>query len=171
MLLRLLFPYFLLFIIVMGYLYLRRSRLGPVLLKIKRVMFSRFNNDSFILIFLLAGVSYLLIRYELQNMPLDEQLPLGPYTFVLFYGVLLLVVIAREIEMPALREKGISTARGFWSWSEIDSFRWSKDVLTINLNRGKRKRSESWQIVPGAKKEIEQVLKQKVTRKSARSKK
>jgi len=171
MLLRLIFPYFLLFIIVMGYLYIRRNRLGPVLLKIKRELFSRYNVDSFILIILLAGVSYLLIRYELQNLTLDDQLPLGPYTYVLFYGVLLLVVIAREIEAPALREKGISTSRGFWTWSEVDSFRWSKDVLTINLNRGKRKRSESWQTVPGSKKEIEQILKQKVAKKSARSKK
>jgi hypothetical protein len=171
MLLRLLFPYVILFLIVAGYLYFRRARLGPVLLKVRRILLSQYNADSFILVLILAGVSYLLLRYELQNQLPDDQMPLGPYTFVFFYGVLLLIVIAREIEMPSLRENGISTPRGFWVWSEVDSFRWSKDVLTINLKRGKRKRSESWQIAPGAKKEIEQILKQKIERKTARSKK
>ena len=171
MLLRLVFPYFILFMIVLVYLYVRHYKLGPVRLKVNRVFLSRFSADSLLLVLILVGASYLLMRFELQNQLPDDPLPLGPYTYVFFYAALLLVVIAREVERPALREKGISTSRGFWAWSEVDSFRWTKDVLTISFARGKRKRAESWQIVPGSKKEIEQVLKQNVIKKQARSKK
>lgn len=171
MLLRLLFPYVVLSLIVLAYIYYRHLKLGPVILKIRRVLFSRFIADSLLLIVILAVASYLLMRYELRLETSAGQLPLGPYTYVMFYGALLLVVIAREFERPALREKGVSTARGFWRWAEVVSYRWTKDVLTLTYARGKRKRSESWQIVPGAKKELEQVLKQNITKKSNRSKK
>ncbi|MBM4235056.1 MAG: hypothetical protein FJ152_01110 [Firmicutes bacterium] len=171
MLLRLVFPYFILFMIVIGYLYYRHQKLGPVLLKINRALFSRFNSDSLFLILILAGTSYLLMRFELRNQFPDDPMLLGPYTYVFFYGALLLVVIAREIEQPSFREKGIATARGFWAWTEVETYRWTKDVLTITFLRGKRKRAESWQLVPGSKKEIEQVLKQKVEKNQARKKK
>jgi hypothetical protein len=171
MLLRLVFPYLILFIIVIGYMYFRHNKLGPTLLKLNRVFLSRFSADSLLLVLILAGASYLLMRFELQNQLPDDPMPLGPYTYVFFYAALLLVVIAREVERPALREKGISTSRGFWGWNEVESFRWTKDVLTITFVRGKRKRSESWQIAPGSKKEIDQVLKEKVTKKQGRSKK
>jgi len=171
MLLRFVFPYFILFLIVVGYLYYRHQKLGQVLLKLNRVFFSRFSADSLFLILILAGTSYLLMRFELQNQIPEDPMLLGPYTYLFFYGVLLLVVIAREIERPSFREKGVSTARGFWAWSEVDSYRWTKDVLTINFMRGKRKRAESWQIVPGSKKDIEQILKQKIEKKQSRKKK
>lgn len=171
MLLRLVFPYFILFMIVIGYLYYRRQKLGPVLLKLNRMLLSRFTADSLFLILILAGTSYLLMRFELRNQFPDDPMLLGPYTYVIFYGALLLVVIAREIERPSFREKGISTARGFWAWPEVETYRWTKDVLTISFLRGKRKRSESWQIVPGSKKDIDLVLKQKVEKKQARKKK
>jgi hypothetical protein len=170
-LLRLVFPYFILFMIVIGYLYFRHRKLGPVVLKLNRVLISRFSADSLFLILILAGTSYLLMRFELRNQFPDDPMLLGPYTYVFFYGALLLVVIAREIERPSFREHGISTSRGFWAWSEVDTFRWTKDVLTINFIRGKRKRSESWQMVPGSKKEVEQVLKQRIEKKQTRKKK
>ena len=171
MLLRFVFPYFILFLIVIGYLYYRHQKLGPVLLKLNRVLFSRFNADSLFLILILAGTSFLLMRFELRNQFPDDPMLLGPYTYVFFYGALLLVVLAREIERPSFREKGISTARGFWAWPEVETYRWTKDVLTITFLRGKRKRAESWQLVPGSKKEIEQVLKQKVEKNQDRKKK
>jgi hypothetical protein len=173
LLFRLLFPYFILLIIVVGYIYARQMKLGPVLLKVDRVLFSRYSNDSFFLIIVIAAASYFLIRFELQNTAaLDETMvPLGPLTYVFFYGALLLAVIAREVEQPAFREKGISSSRGFWLWDEVDSFRWSKDVITINIARGKKKRVEVWKVNPSSKKEIDQMLKKMVPRRSGRSKK
>ncbi len=170
--LRFIFPYLMLAIITATYLYIRYSKLGPVLMKVNRSMFSRFNSDSFILIIIIAAVSYFLGRYELQTLTSPEgSYFLGPYTYVFFYGALLIIVILREFERPALREKGISTPRGFWKWSEVDSYRWSKNVLTINISRGSKKRMEAWQLEPEDKKEIEAVLKSKIKKKSKQSKK
>lgn len=170
--LRLLFPYILLVIIIITYLYIRHNKLGPVLVKIRRKLFSSYNSDSLVLIVVITAVSYFLGRYELQSLAAaEETLYLGPFTYVYFYGALLLVVIMREAESPALREKGISTPRGFWKWSEVDSYRWSKNVLSININRGKKKRVEAWQMEPGDKKEIELILKSNVTRRSKQAKK
>lgn len=172
MYIRLLFPYVLLMLIVLGYLYYRYYKLGPTLLKVDRILFSRYNNDSLMLIIILAATSYFLMRFDLQNISsMEETLPLGPYTYVYFYGALMLVVIAREAERPAIRDKGISTPRGFWIWSEIESFRWSKDVLTISINRGKRKRIETWQVKESAKKEVDQMLKKMVPKRSGKGRK
>lgn len=160
---RLLFPYLILLLIITGYIYFRHHKLGPVILKVNRRLLTRYNSDSFFLILILAAASYFLARYELINTPVAEDTTvLGPYTYMIFYGALLLAVICREVEKPALREKGISSPRGFWLWPEIDSFRWSKNVLTINVTRGSRKRTEIWQVEPSAKKATDQVLKKMV---------
>ncbi len=172
MIFRLLFPYFFLLLIVLVYLYFRHLKLGPVLLKVDRYFFSRHNGDSIFLIIIIAVISFFLARYEIINsLPADETLILGPFTYIIFYGVLLLVVISREVEKPTLREKGISSSRGFWLWAEIESFRWSKNILTINFAKGKRKRAEAWRVSPPAKKEIDQVLKKMTPKRSGRSKK
>ncbi len=172
MILRLLFPYILLMAIVLAYLYFRRSQLGPVVIKVNRALISRYNADSLLLIIVIAAASYFLGRYELQSMPAPDQVMLlGPLTYVYFYGALILVVIAREAERPALREKGISTSRGFWKWDEVETYRWSKEVLTINISRGRKKRAEVWQVNPSDKKEIDQVLKKMMPKRQARSKK
>lgn len=170
--LRFLFPYLMLAVITATYLYVRHSKLGPVIMKVNRSLLSRYNSDSFILIIIIAAVSYFLGRYELQTLTSPEgSYFLGPYTYVFFYGVLFLIVILREFERPALREKGISTPRGFWGWNEVDAYRWSKNVLTINISRGKKKRMEAWQLNPDDKKEIEAVLKTNTKKKSKQSKK
>lgn len=169
---RLLFPYFFLLLIVLIYLYYRYLKLGPALLKVKRILFTRYNTDSLFLVAILAAASYFLGRYELQSMPAPaESLLLGPFTYVFFYGALMLVVIAREAERPALRERGISTSRGFWKWDEVDTYRWSKDVLTVNISRGRKKRAEVWQVNLSDKKEIDQILKKMVQKRPGRSKK
>jgi hypothetical protein len=111
---RLLFPYIFLLIIVLSYIYYRYYKLGPVVLRVERVLFSRYSNDSLMLIIILAAASYFLMRFELQNSTLvEEELVLGPYTYLLFYGALMLAVIAREVEKPALREKGNLFFPGF----------------------------------------------------------
>ncbi|MBW6462792.1 MAG: hypothetical protein ACNA7Z_01270 [Dethiobacteria bacterium] len=172
MYLRLLFPYLLLLFIVIGYVYYRYYKLGPILLKVDRVLLSRYNNDSLMLIVILAAASYFLMRFDLQNISaVEDVLLLGPYTYVYFYGALMVAVIAREVEKPAIREKGISTPRGFWKWSEVESFRWSKDVLTITIDRGKRKRMEAWQVKADAKKELDQMMKKMVPKRSGKGKK
>ncbi len=170
--LRFLFPYLMLAVITATYLYIRYSKLGPVMMKVNRSLLSRYNSDSFILIIIIMAVSYFLGRYELQTLTSPEgSYFLGLYTYVFFYGVLFLIVILREFERPALRERGISTPRGFWKWSEVDAYRWSKNVLTINISRGNKKRMEVWQLEPDEKKEIEAVLKSNIKKKSKQSKK
>lgn len=160
MLFRLLFPYIVLLGIVVYYVYSRYRKLGPTLLKMDRKLLSRHNADSLILIIIIGAASYMLARYEIvSTLPAEDQLPLGPFAYIIFYGVLMLIVISREIERPALREKGISSSRGFWYWHEVESFRWSKNILTLNLSRGKRRRVEIWDVKPQAIKEIDLLLK------------
>ncbi len=172
MVFRLLFPYFILLLIVAGYIYFRHHKLGPVILKINRRLLTRYNTDSFFLILAIAAASYFLARYELANTPVTEDTTVfGPYAYIVFYGALLLAVICREVERPALREKGISSPRGFWLWPEVDSFRWSKNILTTNVSRGRRKRTETWQIEPSAKKATDQVLKKMVPKRTGSSSK
>ena len=172
MLLRLLFPYMLLLLIVLFYIYLRYLKLGPVILKVKRDLFTRYSADSVFLVIILAAASYFLARFELQGIdPTDQDLLFGPLTFVYFYAALIVAVIAREVESPAIREKGISTSRGFWLWKEIDSFRWSKNLLTVTIARGKRKRIEVWPVKPAAKKELDLLLKKMVPKRSKQQKK
>lgn len=172
MIFRLLFPYFFLLLIVLIYLYYRYLKLGPVVLKVKRLLFTQYNIDSFFLIVILFAASYILARYELNNLSVSpEEMLLGPLTYVYFYGALMLVVIAREIERPALRERGISTSRGFWRWEEVDTYRWSKEVLTVSISRGRKKRTEVWKINQSDKKEIDRVLKKMVQKRPGRSKK
>ncbi len=172
MIVRLLFPYLLLALIVAGYLYMRHRQLGTVLLRVNRVLFSRYNTDSFLLIAVITAASYFLSRFELQNVQETAAASgLGPYTFIYFYGALILTVAAREFERPALREMGVSTPRGFWKWEEVSSYSWSKSTITLNINRGKKKRAEVWQVDAGDKKELEALLKQKVPKRSKRSQK
>lgn len=171
MLIRLIFPYILLFLIVVVYLYVRRLQLGSVLLKVNRVLFSRYNADSFMLIIVITTVSYFLSRLDLQGIPAAvEGMILEPYTYALFYGALVLTVILREIEKPALREKGISTSRGFWKWDDVLSYRWSKNTVTLSISRGKKKRSEVWQVSDADKKELDLLLKKMAPKRTGRSK-
>jgi len=172
LLFRLIFPYIFLLFIVVGYIAFRYYKLGPIIMKVNRRFFSRSNNDSYFLIVVLAAASYFLMRYEIENLPFEaESFILGPYSYAFFYLALMAAVIAREVERPALREKGISTSRGFWQWSEIESYRWSKDILYITISRGKRKKGEQMQINPTAKKELDQVLKKMVPKRSDKGKK
>lgn len=172
MVLRLIFPYIVLILIVAFYIYFRHLKLGPVILKIKRRLLSRYNADSLFLIIVIAAASYFLARYELTNTDTaGDPMLFGPYTYILFYGALLLVVICREVESPAFREKGISSARGFRLWEQIDSYRWSKDLLTLTTQRGKRKRTEIWQVDLSTKKEIDTILKKKLPKRSGPKKK
>ncbi len=158
--------------IVLTYLYIRRRQLGPVVLQVNRALFSRHNADSLFLIIVISAASYFLGRYELQSMTsAAEMMILGPLTYVYFYAALILVVIAREVERPALREGGISTSRGFWKWNEIDSYRWSKDTLTVNFSRGRKKKAETWEVDRSAKKEIDQVFKKMMPGRRGGSKK
>jgi len=168
--LQILIPYLILAAVIFGYLYYRHRKLGPVLHRVDRTLFERHNLDSLVLIIILAAASYFLIRYELNNMyPSEGERPVFVYLNIIFYVVLLLVVVAREAEKPALREKGIATARGLWIWPEVTSYRWSGRRLIININRGKKTRSEIWSVDPVEKKKIEPILKDKCPRRSKRS--
>lgn len=172
MVFRFLFPYLFLLVIILCYLFYRRMKLGLVLLKVDRALFTRYNNDSLLLIVIITVASYFLMRYELQSgISSPETLILGPYTYAFFYIALIAAVIAREVEQPALREKGISSSRGFWFWREVESVRWTKNVVTLGINRGGKKRSEIWEISPAKKKELDLILKKMVSRPSGNRKK
>ena len=172
MIFRLLFPYVFLLLVVVCYLAFRQYKLGPVIMKIERNYFSRTNTDSFLLIVVLAVASYFLMRYEIKSLPAEaKNFLFGPVTFALFYPVLLAAVIAREVESPQIRKKGLATARGFWLWKEVQSFRFSRDVLYLNLFRGKRQRDEEIQIKAGTKKELNRVLKEMMPKRSGKGKK
>lgn len=172
MLLRLLLPYFMLAVFVLGYLVFRQFKLGSVVVKIERQFLSNTNNDSLILILILAAASYFLMRYELNNLPFDaEGFLFGPYTFAIFYLVLLAAVVAREVERPQVREKGLATSRGFWLWSEVESFRWSKDILNITISKGKRKREEMMQVDTAQKRELTRLLKEMIPKRAGKGKK
>ncbi len=160
MIIRLIFPYVLLALVILGYIYIRRRQLGPVLLKVNRILFSRYNTDSFLLIILIVLGSYFLSRLDPYDVNVaDDVLVLGPYTYLFFYAALIMTVIGREVEKPALREKGISTPRGFWKWDEVSSYRWSKNTVTISMKRGRKKRLEVWEVNAKDKKEIDALLK------------
>lgn len=172
MVFRFLFPYLFLLVIILCYLFYRSVKLGIVLLKVDRALFTRYNNDSLLLIVIITVASYFLMRYELQSgLNSPETLILGPYTYAFFYIALIGAVIAREVEQPALREKGIASSRGFWLWREVESVRWTKNVVTLSINRGGKKRAEIWEISPAKKKELDLILKKMVTRPSGKSKK
>ncbi len=171
MIIRLLFPYILLMLIVFGYMYIRRLQLGAVLFKVNRILISRYNADSLVLILIITAASYFLSRFDMQNAVLAETALLGSYAYVYFYAALVLVVVVREVERPALREKGISTPRGFWKWEEVASYRWSKQTLSLSINRNNRKRSENWQFDKVDKKELDAILKAKIPKQNKRLKK
>ena len=172
MVFRLLFPYLFLAVIILCYLFYRRMKLGVVLLKVDRVLFARYNNDSLLLIIIITVASYFLMRYELRSgLNSPETLILGPYTYAFFYIALIAAVIVREVEQPTLREKGIASSRGFWLWREIEAVRWAKNVMTLNISRGGKKRAEIWEINPAKKKELDLILKKMVTKPSGKSKK
>ncbi|MDY6827613.1 MAG: hypothetical protein SVV67_10705 [Bacillota bacterium] len=172
MILQLLIPYFILAVVISGYLYYRYFKLGPVLHRVDRALFVRHNLDSLVLIVILAAASYFLIRFELNNIKVvEEELPFPVHFNVFFYIVLLMAVVAREVEKPTLREKGIASARGLWNWTEIGSYRWSGRELIINIKRGSKIRSEIWSVNPVERKNIDRILKDKCPRRSRRSQK
>jgi len=170
--LRLIFPYILLAAIICGYIYIRYKKLGPIKLKVNRVLFSRYNLDSLLLIIIIAVASYFLSGLDLQNIPAaQETMVFGRFTYAYFYLVLVLTVIIREVEKPAIREKGISTPRGFYTWDEIKSYQWAKSTMKIFIERNNKKRNEIWEIEPSSKTKLEQILKDKVRKSSKKKKK
>ncbi len=172
MILQLLIPYFILAAVIFGYIYYRYLKLGPVLYRVNRALFVKQNFDSLVLIIILAVASYFLIRYELNNIKVvEEELPFSFYFNMIFYIVLLIAVVAREVEKPTLREKGIASSRGLWNWQEIGSYRWSGRNLIVNIKRGNKTRSEIWLVGPIEKKNIALILKDKCPLRSKRSRK
>lgn len=172
MLLRFIFPYILLALIIIVYICFRHRKLGPIIMRVNRVLFSRYNLDSLLLIIIFIVVSYFLSGLELQTVPADRETSVfGQYTQAYFYIVLILCVIAREVEKPAIREKGISTPRGFYRWSEVSSFQWTKNTVNIVTERNNKKRSETWEVETSDKKKLDQTLKDNVRKSSKRLKK
>lgn len=161
---RLAIPYVLLGLVVFFYLYYRKSKTGPVILKVRRILFSRVNLDSFITIGLLALVCGFFIRYDLINYAEHTTPAKTAYlNNIVFYCLLFLTFLVKQIENPAIREYGISSARGFWRWEQVTSYRWEKsDVLTFKITGRKKYKAESWHVTPKQKKELTAALKKRI---------
>lgn len=163
-------PYFLLCLAVFAYLFYRRRKLGPVLMKVNRVLLSAHNADSFILIILFVAVSIFLFRLELRE---NAPSPWSPdYMRLLsFYILLLAAFTAREMERPQLRQRGVSSPRGFHRWEQVCSYHWQGQVLTLYTAWGKKTRPEVWLVAsPRARTEINRLLKRHVHRTGGRKK-
>jgi hypothetical protein len=154
-------PYLLLALLVLAYLAYRRRKMGRVVLKVERILFSRASTDVFLSLALFAVVCALFIRYELKQLPgvviLSKTFLLD--TNILFYVVLFLVFALRQTEKPALREHGVSSSRGNWRWERIASYRWAGETVMLQITQGKKARTEIWHIPPRRKKELTAALK------------
>lgn len=159
--LRMAIPYLLLGLIVLAYLAYRRKKMGRVVLKVERILFSRASADVFLSLALFAVVCALFIRFELKQFAgaqfLSKAFLLN--SNIMFYAVLFLVFALRQTEKPALREYGISSPRGNWLWEKIASYRWAGETVVLQITHGKKTRSEIWHIPPPRKKELTAALK------------
>ncbi len=168
--LRLILPYIILFTTMFFYIYFRYRKLGSVIMKFDRVYFCRYNLDSHFLVVIIGVTSFLLARYQLSL--LEEahiRSEIDTISVALFYLVLLMVVVLRELERPSIRQGGISSPRGFWLWSEVKSYSWSKNLLRLNLVRNDKKKAELWLVSPAFKKEINDYLKKMVKHRNDQS--
>lgn len=159
LLLRLALPYLLLALAVAGYLIYRARKTGRPILKPRRVLFSRANLDALLVPVLFGVFSVFFIRYDLKRF-LDGIEPDVHLNNIVFYAVLFLTLLAKQLEGPSLRERGISSSRGLWRWEKIDSYRWESDAwLTFRIRHRNRLHRETWHLAPGQKKEINAILK------------
>lgn len=171
-------PFVLLAALIAGYLIYRNRKTGRVTFKIKHVLFNRVNLDLLLSALLVCALCALFFRSDLnklndllaaKNAAADGRWIYG--SRIIFYSVLTAVFLMRQLERPALREKGISSARWFWTWDQVKSYRWNSNLLVFQIGNSKKQVTETWAVVPEQKQELDRLLRQSVRKRGKKSKK
>lgn len=173
-----LLPFLLLVVLIAGYLLYRNRKTGQVTFKVSQVLFNRINLDLLISTLLVCAVCAFFLWSDLKK--LNDLAVAGAAAStdrwiygsrIVFYIFLMIAFLARQLERPALREKGISSARWFWPWEQIKSYRWNGTLLEFQLGNSKKQTAETWAVVPEQKKELDRLLRQKLKKQGKRSNK
>lgn len=161
-------PFLLLAVLAAAYLLYRSSKTGRVTFKIKYVLFNRANLDLLLSILLICALCAFFLWSDLKKFiefagPAAASNSRWIYgSRIVFYVVLVAVFLARQLERPALRERGISSARWFWPWEQIKSYHWSGTVLQFKIGAAKKQITETWAVDPGQKQELDRLLRQNI---------
>ncbi|NLZ31844.1 MAG: hypothetical protein GX890_01960 [Firmicutes bacterium] len=169
-------PYILLAALTAGYLLYRRRRTGRVVLKVRRILFSRANLELLLSAALVCLICALFLWSDLRKLH-EIATAAGAagegrwlyWSRIAFYPLLAVVFTARQLERPALREGGISSPRWFWTWEQIRFYRWRGALLQFHIRTGRREIIESWAVAPDQKEELDRLLKQKTKRMDKKS--
>lgn len=166
------FPYVLLALLTAGYLIYRSHKTGPVTFRVKYILFNRANLDLFLSILLVCALCGLFLWSDFKRFneftDLNSRWVYG--SRMVFYILLVVIFLARQLEPPALREKGISSSRWFWTWDRIKTYRWSGSLLEFQIGNSKRKVSETWAVAPEQKPELDRLLRQRISRSEKKKK-
>lgn len=171
-------PYILLAALITGYLLYRSRKTGQVTFKVKCVLFNRVNLDLLLSIILVCALCAFFMWSDLKKF--NELAFAGAAAAssrwvygsrIVFFVVLSIVFLARQLERPALRERGISSARWFWPWEQIRSFHWNGTVLQFKIGAAKKQVTETWAVVPEQKQELDRLLKLNVKKQGKKNKK
>ncbi len=159
-------PYVLLALLTAGYLIYRSHKTGPVTFRVKYILCNRANLDLFLSVLLVCALCALFVWFDLKKFN-DFSDPTGRLVYgsrIVFYILLIAVFLARQFERPALREKGISSSRWFWTWDRIKTYRWNGSLLEFQIGNSKRKVSETWAVAAEQKQELDRLLRQKINK-------
>lgn len=170
-------PFALLAALIIAYLVYRRHKTGRVTLRVRRILFHRVNLDLLFSALLVCALCAFFIKSDLKK--LNELLALETAAAsslfvykgrIVFYITLMAVFLARQLERPALREKGISSSRWFWNWDRINSYRWNGLMLEFQVGDSKKKAVETWAVAREQKQELNRLLKQKIKKQGKKTK-
>ncbi len=171
-------PFLLLAILATAYQLYRNHKTGKVTFKIKHELFNRVNLDLLLSILLVCALCAYFLWSDLKKFIVivgsEAGTVDGPLIYgcrIVFYIVLVAVFIAKQLERPALREKGISSARWFWPWDQIKSYKWSGTVLQFKIGTAKKQINETWVVVPEQKQELDRLLRKNIKKQGKKTKK
>jgi hypothetical protein len=161
-------PYLILAALATGYLLFRRRRTGRVTFKVRQTLFNRVNLDLLLTVVLICLLCAFFLWSDLNKYneiaaagnDVESRWIYGAR--IVFYLLLAAVFGAKQLERPALRERGISSARWFWPWNQIKSYRWNGLVLQFKIRTARKEITESWSVAPEQKQELDRLLRQNI---------
>lgn len=166
-------PYVLLALLTSGYLIYRSHKTGPVTFRVKYILLNRANMDIFLSVLLVCALCAIFLWSDLKRFnefaDLSSRWVYG--SRIVFYVLLVAVFLARQLERPALREKGISSSRWFWTWDRIKTYRWNGSLLEFQIGNSKRMVSETWAVAAEQKPELDRILRLKINKVEKKKKK
>lgn len=170
-------PFILLAALIAGYLIYRNRKTGGVTFKVKHLLFNRVNLDLLLSALLVCALCALFLRSDLiklnELLPAEASTADGRWIYgsrIIFYIVLVIGFLARQLERPALREKGISSARWFWTWDQVKSYRWNSNLLVFQIGYSKKQVTETWAVEPEQKQELDRLLRQRTRKRDKKVK-